>query len=418
MNIAILGLGIEGKSAEQYFTKHGYKTTIFDHFTPEELPKLPLRNFDLILRSPSVPPPKPTPKNWSSATNYFFQHCPAPIIAITGTKGKGTVATITDHLLKNLGKTTHLVGNIGTPALSILDQIKPSDIVVFELSSFQAWDLKTSPHIATILRIEPDHLNVHTDFDDYLAAKSHITTHQSKHDFLIYNHKNPHAKNLSRLTKAKTIAFPPKNPATKALLTKIAKHTSLIGAHNQENAALAILSIYPLFSNRLSHFLYTHQNTLIAALSSLPQLPHRLQLIKTLNCIKFYDDNFSSAFPSLDVALSALQSHPTFLIAGGKNRNLDLKDTKKRLQTAKNLQKIILIGETAPILSQNNPKSQIASSLKEAISLAYQAALSYKSSHPQSEPVVLMSPGAASFDMFIDFKDRGNQFQKLVKELK
>lgn len=145
MNIAILGYGMEGKAAKNYFDTHDHQTTVFQDFTAEQLNNFNLDSYDLVLRSPSVPLKTPTPSNWSSSTNYFFEHCPAPIIGVTGTKGKGTVSTIIAAIISSIGKTVHLVGNIGTPALSLLDQIKKDHFVVFELSSFQAWDLKTSP---------------------------------------------------------------------------------------------------------------------------------------------------------------------------------------------------------------------------------------------------------------------------------
>lgn len=179
MNIAILGFGKEGKSAEKYFTGKNHEVAIFDDFTLEDLTKTNFDGFDLILRSPSVHPHS----GWSSITRYFFEHCPCPIIGVTGTKGKGTTCTLITDLLRNLNesenknKTTanrniYLVGNIGTPAIDILDRLCPDDIVIYEMSSFQLWDLEKSPHVAVILGIEPDHLNVHDDLDDYVSAKS------------------------------------------------------------------------------------------------------------------------------------------------------------------------------------------------------------------------------------------------------
>ena len=175
MKIGILGYGKEGKSAEKYFKTKTNEIEIIDNFTTEELQQKDFSQFDLILRSPSVHPQS----NFSSMTKYFFDHCPCPIIGVTGTKGKGTTCSIITDLLKNLDKNVYLIGNIGNPALDILDQLGTNDIVVYEMSSFQLWDLHKSPHIAVILGIEPDHLNVHDNYTDYINAKANIAKHQS-----------------------------------------------------------------------------------------------------------------------------------------------------------------------------------------------------------------------------------------------
>lgn len=137
MKIGILGYGKEGRSAEKYFKAKHANVEILDQFTNDELEQKDFSDFDLILRSPSV---HPQPE-FSSMTRYFFDHCPCPIIGVTGTKGKGTTCSIITDILKALGKSVYLVGNIGNPALDALDALTPSDIVVYEMSSFQLWDL-------------------------------------------------------------------------------------------------------------------------------------------------------------------------------------------------------------------------------------------------------------------------------------
>ncbi len=413
MNVAILGYGIEGKSAEKYFQKHGHTTQIFDHFNSQELASLPLDHFDLVLRSPSVKLPLPAPANWSSATNYFFEHCPAPIIAVTGTKGKGTTATILAHTLHAFGKTVHLLGNIGSPALDSLDKIQSSDIVIFELSSFQAWDLKISPAIAILLRIEPEHLNVHYDFHDYLEAKANITKHQSPANALIYFADNQHTNQIAQQSSAQKIAYPVTNRPT--ILAQTLQSLSLVGSHNQENAEAALLAAHQFIkpNTNFEDFLSQHSDLLKQALSSIPKLPHRLEFVANINGVDFYDDNFSSSYPALEVALKTFANRPVILIAGGEDRGLDLKATRDLFVHSPQIHQLVLIGETAPLLA--TPQAVIADSLATAVQLAFQSAIQVDQTF---RPVVLMSPGAASHDMFIDFKDRGQQFQAYVQQLK
>ena len=130
MTIAILGYGKEGKAAESYFTRHGQSVKIFDNFSDTELKNLDLSQYEMVFRSPSV---KPLDPSWNSVTKFFFDNCICPIIGVTGTKGKGTTCSMIAAILKSLGKTVHLVGNIGNPAIDILDTIQPDDIVVYEI---------------------------------------------------------------------------------------------------------------------------------------------------------------------------------------------------------------------------------------------------------------------------------------------
>ncbi|MBR3220555.1 UDP-N-acetylmuramoyl-L-alanine--D-glutamate ligase [Candidatus Saccharibacteria bacterium] len=409
MRIAILGYGVEGKAAEQYFTEKGHDCQVFDNFTAKDIPNFQLENFDLVLRSPSVHPAE----GWSSLTQYFFQNCPCQIIGVTGTKGKGTTSTIITALLRALGHNVYLVGNIGVSAITALDAIQPDDVVVYELSSFQLWDLKQSPHIAVVLRVEPDHLNIHDDFADYVAAKANITAHQTSDDCCVFYNNNPVSAEIAAHSAGTKIPYPVQSE--RAELDALLATLNLPGAHNQENAEAALLTCATFSSQSMTEFIATHRPTIEQTFRKFQGLPHRLQFIRELNNVKYYDDNYSSAFPALDVALKTFEGHPTVLIAGGKDRGLDLSETKKRIFSAPNLAKAILIGETKTALADGagSDQFQLADSLEDAVNAARQIAESI------GQPaIVLMSPGAASFDMFKNFEDRGNQYQQIIKNLK
>lgn len=417
MRLAILGYGAEGKSVEKYFQTHPYEDTppekidikVFDNFTDSEIDSLVLEKFDVIFRSPSVKPRK----GWTSATNYFSSHCPAKIIGITGTKGKGTTCSMTVALLRALGYKTHLVGNIGVPALDVLDEIKDGDAVVYEMSSFQLWDLQKSPSVATILRIEPDHLNVHKDFEDYVAAKANIAKFQTPEDYTIHYLDNTCSTNIAKLSAGHKLTYPVE--ISKELLG-ILDGLTVPGAHNRENAEAALLSTYAFTAPEISFSEFIAQNfeALKKALYDFEGLPHRIEFVRELNHVRYYDDNYSTTFPSLDVALRTFEDAPTVLIAGGKDKGTDINPIKRRIFDAKNLKKAILIGETAKMLSKGEDarKYEFAETLEQAVLRAQEIAEENKGS------VVLMSPGFASFDMFDSYGQRGDLFKKYVRALK
>lgn len=422
MKIAILGYGVEGQSIEQYFQRHGAdEIKIYNDFDPAALDQAELSSFDLVFRSPSVSPNKlPKVKNLTTATKYFFENCEAPIIGVTGTKGKGTTCSLITAILKAFGEKVHLVGNIGKSAISVLDKIKPGDVVVYEMSSFQLWDLAKSPHVSVALRIEPDHLNVHDDYDDYVNAKANIAAHQTAEDYIIYYRQNSDSVKIAKTSAGRQIPYPAENGK---LYKLIKENLHLPGEHNIENAEAAILAVASFYGKDLDEFLKSRNNvaTLKQGLQDFQGLPHRIEFIRELNGVKYYDDNYSSAFPALDVALKTFENQPTVLIAGGINKGTDEGEIRERIFSAPNLKKAILIGETKEILAekQNPLRYLCAETLEAAVDAAHDLAESYADDLGDGgEVIVLMSPGHASFDMFKNFSDRGEQFTKLVKKLK
>jgi len=411
MNILLLGYGKEGKSTESYFKSHfaNSKIDILTNFTLEEIQNKDFSSYDLVFRSPSVPPLHLA--NETSVTKYFFDHCPCPIIGVTATKGKGTMCSLIHALLLSLGIDSRLVGNIGIPSIDVLDDLTSNSVVVYEMSSFQLWDLEKSPHIAIIGRLEADHLNVHYSFEDYLNAKSHIAAYQNADDTVIYFKNNEHSIAAAEKSAGTKIPYPLENPPEKLidLLSKLA----IPGDHNKENAEAALLAVSAYLKTPLENLIKENFSTFRKAFENFKGLPHHIEFVRELNNVKYYDDSFSASYPSLDVALKAFADKKVVLIAGGKDRGLDLKPMKDTIFGANNLVKVILIGETKSKLAKNeNPEKYItADTLDEAVNLARTVAES-------NGDIVLLSPGAASFDMFKDFYDRGEKFQTLVKELK
>jgi UDP-N-acetylmuramoylalanine--D-glutamate ligase len=428
MKIAIAGYGVEGKASYTYYTSLGHDVTILDE--RETLSYIPLNaativgsrafddlnDFDIVIRSPSIAPKRlKTAKKIWSATNEFFEKCPAQIIGVTGTKGKGTTSSLIALILKNAGRTVHLVGNIGIPALSVLDSIDENDIVVYELSSFQLWDLNKSPHIAVVLMIEPDHLNVHADFDDYVKAKSNITAHQSAKDVVIYHPTNEKSAQIASVSAA--IAKKRYQTMEAAYVQdgeiKITEHTicsvyqvGLKGAYNLQNICAAVSA---------SWFLTNDINAIAKAISNFKGLEHRIEFVANKQGIAFYDDSYSSAPTATMAAITAFHE-PTILILGGYDRGINLRSLVKTITMTDTIKRVIILGQVkekiAALFTELNYDKFTSSDAS-----TMQAILSSAMSFAEKGDVILLSPGCASFDMFKDFSERGQLFKDAVKAI-
>lgn len=412
MKIALLGYGKEGQAVEQYFRKHDndFECGIFSDFTPEEIRQKDFTGYDLVFRSPSVPPMRL--KNETSATRYFFEHCPCPIIGVTATKGKGTTCSFIKSLLDASGQDAHLVGNIGVPAIDILDYLTPESIVVYELSSFQLWDLTVSPHIAVIGHLEPDHLNIHRDYDDYLAAKSHICTYQNKNDFVVYYADNPESVEIAKKSNAVAIAYPFE------IDEEIKNAVKLPGKHNLNNALAAIAAVACYKNISLDEYLSDFRSEIITGLDNFKGLPHRLEFLREIDGVKIYDDNFSTNPSSTRVAVEAFPDSNETVIIGGRDKTNyeDLPEIYEILKAGQ-VKNIVLIGESGRELATryHDERFRLANSLEEAFILGLR--LAKESSSAGVDSILLMSPAAASFDMFDSVYDRGDKFKNLVDRL-
>lgn len=428
MKIAIAGYGVEGAASFVYWNHPDNEVTIVDEKQPNL--KIPegiksiihpdafkeLNGYDLVVRTASLRPDKiSTNGNVWSATNEFFAKCPAPIIGVTGTKGKGTTASLITIMLKEAGKNVHLVGNIGVPALEVLPVIKRDDIVVFELSSFQLWDLHTSPQTAVVLMIEPDHMDVHASLQEYVDAKAQIAIHQNANDLMVYHPENQLAQNIALKSKAKKVKFNTSQGAQVVderiiiedqVLCKTSE-VGLLGEHNLENVCAAVTAVW--------HYT-TDIPAVKRAILSFKGLPHRLQLTGDVAGVKYINDSFSSA-PGATIAAIRSFDEPEILICGGYDRGLSFDELVLAIIEQQNIKKVLLIGQTAQkiytaLRERKYDKVEILNhpNMFEIVTHAQNIA--------EKNDVVILSPGCPSFDMFKDFKDRGEQFMRVVEQLK
>lgn len=430
MKVAIAGFGVEGRASYDYWQSKGDDVTIVDEHTVANLPPgatvvsgedafSELDSYDLVVRTASLDPLKikTTGRIWS-ATNEFFAVCPAPIVGVTGTKGKGTTASLIASILRAGGKAVHLLGNIGVPALEVLPTIQANDIVVYELSSFQLWDIEKSPEVAVVLLVEPDHLNVHHDLNDYVQAKARIGMFQTGEDLCVYHPTNPLSAQIAQQSTAgahKRYAYPEDGGVyEKEGFFYQDEHKicsiqalQLLGRHNIENAcaALTVAKQYGIDDRAIE-----------AGLNSFKGLPHRLEFVRNHEGVMYYNDSFSSA-PSATCAAIASFTQPEILILGGTDKGADFSQLISQLHDADNIKQIVLIGEIRRKLASLLETAGVTHPVKILDETTMKAIISYVGQIIRPGDVVLLSPACASFDMFENFYDRGDQFRQTVLDL-
>ncbi|MBN1494991.1 UDP-N-acetylmuramoyl-L-alanine--D-glutamate ligase [Candidatus Peregrinibacteria bacterium] len=447
--IGILGVGVEGEAIAKHLKTNGYKDiTLVDEkrdlsgfnetFNVIQGPKafLELDRFDFIFRSPGIHKDNKALDNARkkgvrviSSTMLFFDQCPCPIIGITGTKGKGTTSTLIYKILQEAGADVYLGGNIGESPLTFLDKLKESSFVVLELSSFQLHDLEKSPHIAVILKTTSEHLDYHKDLEEYLSAKENIATHQSANDAVIANVDYPyHLRYLLKTPAKKYLVSQTRKPTNGAFAEKSVIYSvenniktaicgieeiGLRGPHNIENI-LAACAACTYLKIRTQH--------MKKVFTAFTGLPHRLEFIKKVNGVEFYNDSFSTTPETCIAAIKSFTEHEV-LIAGGSEKNSDYTELGKAIVEQKNLITVVLMGTTGP---------RIESAIKNAIQMSafarrcplkiikaanYREAFMAAYLEAGNEGIVLLSPASASFDQFENYKKRGETFRKWVESL-
>jgi UDP-N-acetylmuramoylalanine--D-glutamate ligase len=437
MKIAILGYGLEGEAVLNYLKKTDHDITICDQ--DEDIIKInnldyhlgvdylkDLDQFDLIIRSPGLNPkliyeqnPGLNKAKVTSGTNLFFKLSPTKnIIGITGTKGKGTTSTLIHRMLVESGKKSYLAGNIGVPAVSLLGpDLNPEDYVVLEMSSFQLTDCNYSPHIAVCLMITQDHLDWHGKIQDYIASKQNIVSHQSETDMVVYLASNERSKFLAESSKGIKIPYF-KKPGAEIVDRNIViddqiicsvDEVGLIGIHNLENICAAVTCVWQVSKDKAA---------IKKVISSFTGLKNRLEFLREIEGVKYYNDSFASA---PDAAIAAIRALPAtkVVIIGGFDRGLELEyiidevmaEDKRGL-----IRKILLIGASAKRLGQemntkgfDNFEILDSKDMNEIVETA--------SSLASSGDIVVLSPGFASFDMFKNFEVRGQAFVDAVAKL-
>lgn len=431
MKIAILGFGQEGQSLLRFLKKHrdfqDSEIWILDKNPKAKIPRglkkqtgthylKNLAQFDLVFRSPGIPYNLPELKRarakrvkFSSATKLFFERSPARIIGVTGSKGKTTTATLLFKMLKASGFRVFLGGNIGNSSLDLLPRLRKNSWVILELSSFQLQDLTRSPHIAVVLDIFPEHQDAHASLREYYGAKANIARYQKPGDLIFYLPETSLTRKIAAKGRGKKIPVDSKEPAWLPVNTE-----GLRGGHMKRNAAVAAAVGLRLGVN---------SRIVAGVVKRFRGVEHRLEFVRRIKNVAFYNDSASTNPHTAAAAVQAFQGKTKVLIAGGYDKGLGYKPLARALKTAgPEMKLVILFGQNKKKIQKAVKRSgvpiQFAKSLSAAVKAAYRSAKRLSNVHGQmSNVIVLFSPGAASFDMFRNYADRGKRFKKSVKAL-
>jgi UDP-N-acetylmuramoylalanine--D-glutamate ligase len=453
--IAILGYGVEGQATLKYLHAHGYENlTVCDRnvdldvefpdgvsarLGPDYLKDL--TDFEVLFRSPGIKWLKSEIQNAvarglevTSATKFFLDQSPCPVIGVTGTKGKGTTCSLLFEMLKRGGREAEkdlwLGGNIGKCPLDFLDELKGDHLVILELSSFQLQDADVSPDYAVLLNTTSDHLDYHADRGEYLAAKENLLAHQKEKDIVVLNKDYEYEKYYKPLAKGKlrevSIGHKVKNGAFEMNgVVYVARNGEadrvlgveeirLVGAHNLENVLPAVA---------VARELGVKIEDIAETVREFENLPYRLQFIRELKGVSFYNDSFST---TPDTSMAAVDSFEgdTVLIAGGYDKGADYSDWALKILTRQSLRVVILIGaaagrmEEALVGAEEKLGEAEGSPTKILRRNRMEDAVVDGYAEVDDGGVVVMSPAAASFDMYKNYKERGNDFIAHVRKLK
>jgi len=421
--ILIVGREIEGKATQAYLRSHlkGVKLNLVDQKDGLDYLKNQ-RNYDIAIKSPGVKPELITIP-YTTATNIFLSNTKGKVIGITGTKGKSTTSTLIYKMLKKEGLDVYFGGNIGKSPLDFIDSLIDNSWTVLEMSSYQLNDLKKSPHIAVILMIASEHLDYHKTQEAYVDAKRNILRFQNPEDFAIINRDYPASYESDVYTKGKVFlvsrerdvkdgCFIEKDcvwisrDGKKEKIIEINK-IKLLGRHNLENVCAASCA---------ATLAGVSKKNIAKVLAEFGGLEHRLEFVGEKKGILFYNDSLATVPQALIQALEALPNTET-LISGGHDRGLDYSGLAQYLNKGQ-IKTLILFPPTGKRIWEEICKATSEGGRPEKFDVkTMEQAVRIAAAKTAPHKICLLSPASASFGIFKDYKDRGEQFKREVGKL-
>ena len=447
--IAVIGMGVSNTPLIRMMLREGLKVTVCDRSPRENVEEQAaqleslgaglrlgadylekIHKFDVIFRTPGLSPNTPQlvkavekGAELTSEMEVFFRLCPCPIIAVTGSDGKTTTTTLIAEFLKAAGHNVFVGGNIGRPLLPDVDGITAEDFVVVELSSFQLMTMEQSPNIAVFTNLSPNHLDYHHTMEEYTKAKMNIYYHQSGENRAIFNYDNDVTRSMARQAPAKTTLFSRRQALeegvylrdntiwlTNAMGSREVLPLSMIrlpGTHNVENYMAAIAAVDGLVPDKCVR----------AVARSFTGVEHRMELVRELDGVRWYNDSIGSS-PSRTIAGLRAFDQKVILIAGGYDKQVPfdrlgdeiVSCVKHLILTGDTAEKIRCAVEQAAGYTPGCPDICMVADLGSAVAQAAQLA--------HTGDAVVLSPACAAFDRFKNFMERGDTFKAIVRDLK
>ena len=446
--IALIGMGRSHMPLIPLFTKYGARVVACDKRDREALGDIAVQaesdgavlslgehylddlDVDIALRTPGM-------RYWCDELNalrdkgvtvtsemeIFFDICPCRIFAVTGSDGKTTTTTVISEMLKKQGYTVHIGGNIGKPLLPEIESIRPTDVCVVELSSFQLISMKQSPDVAVVTNLAPNHLDIHKDMQEYIDSKKNIILYQNNTDKAVLNLDNEITASFAPECRGEVVWFSRRKSVDNGayldgetiVYSDHGEHTSVLdirdikipGMHNVENYMTAICAVWGVVD----------VENIQAVARDFGGVEHRAEFVRELDGVKYYNDSIASSPTRTASGTLSLYDFKIILIAGGYDKHLDYGELGdvicKKVKTA------ILMGATADKIeaairsshdyAENNPVIIRVKDMAEAVDKARACAV--------KGDIVSMSPASASFDLYKDFDARGKHFKALVNAL-
>jgi UDP-N-acetylmuramoylalanine--D-glutamate ligase len=441
--VLVVGLGKSGVASALFLKAHGASVTVSDTKPPDELKnEIPVlldqgiavetgghgertfRGQDLIVVSPGVPVDSPPlvqaralGEKVIGEIELAAEFFPGEIVAITGSNGKTTTTTLTGEILTAGGLSTVVGGNIGTPAISLVERASTETIAVLEVSSFQLETIQTfRPRIAVVLNVTPDHLDRHRTFAAYTDAKARIFENQRADDFAVLNAEDPTCVGLATRTKAGVFWFSRMEEVKQGAYVRegqilfrdskgqreimLLSEIPLKGAHNVENvlAAVCVGALSKIDPDQIRK-----------AVAAFKAVEHRLEYVATVRGVEYYNDSKAT---NVDATIKALESFPSniHLILGGKDKGTDYSVLNDLLR--QRVKRIYTIGAAAGKI-----ESQIKGATEIVHAETLEIAIKRASESAQPGDIVLLAPACASFDQFRSYEHRGKVFKEVVKAL-
>jgi len=442
-HVVVVGIGVSNRPLIKMLLQYGIQVTACDRTEREQVDPEVLQleqngaclrlgshyldelTADVVFRTPGMHPDLPALRALrekgaviTSEMEAFFAVCPCKIIGVTGSDGKTTTTTLIAEILKKAGKTVWIGGNIGQPLLPLAQDMEPEHIAVVELSSFQLMNMQTSPQVAVITNLAPNHLDVHKDMDEYVQAKENLYLHQDHHGKVILNLDNAITASFAEKAVGSVRQFSVRSKPERGawlegdtlmhngLPVMTRQDILLPGMHNVENYLAAICAVEDDASDA----------DVLAVARSFGGVEHRIELVRSVRGVRYYNDSIASS-PSRTIAGLHAFDQKVILIAGGYDKHIPFDVLGPEI--CAHVKRLILCGDTAEKIRQavvqcpqyhaDAPEISVCHSLHDAVNDA--------AAHSASGDVVTLSPACAAFDQFKNFMVRGKAFKDMVAQL-